>query len=317
MSNSAYLERVKPYIGMSVENGSYVVDASQIRQFAAATLETNPIYFDEAYAKTTPYGGMIAPPTFYRVWGTPPIHPVEGAALPVRGAIHAKEDIRVCKPIHAGDRVTVRTTFKDAFEKEGRSGYLLFVVMEQAILDESGEPYTISYNTRIYDKPLLETKEASFYSPTAMIANGDWLAGFVPANAETVQPGDEIGPVTFPEVTRNWIAQWAGASTDFNPIHLDDAKARAAGHDGVIAHGMLSAATVNTLSDLWLGGPNCLEESSVKFVHPVHPGDRLTFRGRVTGVERSGEKVRAAWSYTVVNEAGVPVLEGSAAGVLA
>ena len=42
----------------------FPIDASSILIFASALGETNPIYYDEGYAKDTPLEGVIAPPTF-------------------------------------------------------------------------------------------------------------------------------------------------------------------------------------------------------------------------------------------------------------
>ena len=40
------------------------VGAASIRKFALAIGDTNPLYYDKDYAGKSPYGGIIAPPTF-------------------------------------------------------------------------------------------------------------------------------------------------------------------------------------------------------------------------------------------------------------
>ena len=47
---------------MSIER--FPVEATHITMFARSVGETNPIYFDEEYAKGTEVGHVIAPPTF-------------------------------------------------------------------------------------------------------------------------------------------------------------------------------------------------------------------------------------------------------------
>ena len=42
----------------------YDVTKRDIKRFAQAIGETNPIHFDEDYAKSTMYGTIIAPPLF-------------------------------------------------------------------------------------------------------------------------------------------------------------------------------------------------------------------------------------------------------------
>ena len=48
-----------------MSNGyTFYVDRTAIMLFASAIGETNKIYYDEASAKETPVGGIIAPPSF-------------------------------------------------------------------------------------------------------------------------------------------------------------------------------------------------------------------------------------------------------------
>ena len=44
---------------------SYVLTQEAIALYCKSVGETHPIYFDEAYARTTRYGGLIAPPSIH------------------------------------------------------------------------------------------------------------------------------------------------------------------------------------------------------------------------------------------------------------
>lgn len=44
------------------------VNLPMIRRWCEAMGERNPLYLDEAYARTTPYGGIVAPPAMLEVW---------------------------------------------------------------------------------------------------------------------------------------------------------------------------------------------------------------------------------------------------------
>lgn len=312
-----YLELISPYIGTSSEILPQKAETGAIRRYAIASLETNPLYYDEEYAAATPYGGIIAPPTFMRTFYYPPVLPVEGKILPIRGRVHGSQRFEFFKPIHAGDTVYCRTTLISAREKQGHSGYLLFVTFEQAALDEAGEAYTLGYNTVVYKEALLNSTDPMRFATWFPTVPGDeWLAAIAPARAETVKAGDEVGPVKLPEITREWIAQWAGATNDFNPIHLDDGKAAAAGMGGVVAHGMLSAGVVSRIFGAWLGPLGRQTKFCTKFCAPVQPGDKLIFRAVVTQTEPAESGVRAKWEYTVAKEDGTPVLSGGTEGVV-
>ena len=54
----------KKFIGKSVRPPPFEVEKGQIRRFAAAIGETNPIHFDEAAAHEASLRTIVAPPTF-------------------------------------------------------------------------------------------------------------------------------------------------------------------------------------------------------------------------------------------------------------
>jgi acyl dehydratase len=59
--------------------------------------------------------------------------------------------------------------------------------------------------------------------------------------------------------------RYAGASLDFNPIHVDEAFARQVGLPGRILHGLWSMAQVARAAEDAAGGPDRLKALSVQF----------------------------------------------------
>ena len=105
-------------------------------------------------------------------------------------------------------------------------------------------------------------------------------------SAPTWAVGEELEERVLPPVNREQLRKYAEASGDANPIHLSDEAAEAAGLPGIIAHGMLTAATMGLLFSPYL------EDGYVKifrsrFSGMVFLGDRLRVGGRVTGVDRT------------------------------
>jgi len=312
-----YLEMVAPYIGTSSELIPNKVEAGAIRRFAIASMETDPIYYDEEYAKTTEYGTIIAPPNFARTFYIPPVRPVEGDMLPIRGRLHATQKYEYLKPIKAGDTVYFRSTLVSAREKQGSSGWLLFLTFEHAVLDENGEAYNLGYNTSVYKEPLLKNKDPKMFTTYfPQIPKADWLESVGKGKASAVQVGDKIGPLQFPEMNQTWVAQWAGATGDYNPIHLDAEAAKGSGMSGTIVHGMLSATLTTRVFGYWLGSSARITKSNTKFAAPVVPGDRLVMQAEVTAVEAKEQGVEVEWTYTVCLENGKAVLEGTMGGIL-
>src|SRR5947208_17168094 len=68
---------------------------------------------------------------------------------------------------------------------------------------------------------------------------------------EDVTVGDELPPLHKGPIEQIQLTRYAGASGDFNPIHQDDAFARAAGMGGVFAQGMLSMGFVTHALTAW------------------------------------------------------------------
>jgi len=77
------------------------------------------------------------------------------------------------------------------------------------------------------------------------------------------------------------IRQYAEASGDFNPIHLDDNYARLAGLGGVIAHGMLTMAQMAAMLTDWIGKEGGISKLNVRFEQVVRPGDIITCSGSI------------------------------------
>ena len=109
------------------------------------------------------------------------------------------------------------------------------------------------------------------------------------------------------------IVAYAQASGDFNPIHLDDAAARSVGLDGVIAHGMLSLALATRMLTAWAGSPTSLRSIRVRFSGMVKPGDRLSFRAKLTSVGEPADLARLElWAE---NQDGTRILSRASAEV--
>ena len=103
----------------------------------------------------------------------------------------------------------------------------------------------------------------------------------------TTQPGTVLPGITA-AFTRGALVRYAGASTDFNPIHWSDRAAADLGLPGVIAHGMLTMGTALRVVTDWIGDPGRVLSYSVRFTKPVVvdevTGGEVTFSGVVTAV---------------------------------
>jgi 3-hydroxybutyryl-CoA dehydratase len=121
----------------------------------------------------------------------------------------------------------------------------------------------------------------------------------------TFQPGDTFTHVR--ECDRYRPVYYAGASGDFNPIHIDSEAAKAAGLGGVILQGLCTLGWAVEAVAVFVGDPGRIRRVRVRFSKPVRPEDTVTFQGRVTAVQDG--KLTAEISAT--NQRGEDVLKGA------
>jgi len=79
-----------------------------------------------------------------------------------------------------------------------------------------------------------------------------------------MKPGEQLPDL---KVTpdRHVTVRYAGASGDFNPIHIDEELARSVGLPGRILHGLWTMAQVARAQTQAAGGPERLKRLSVQF----------------------------------------------------
>jgi len=132
---------------------------------------------------------------------------------------------------------------------------------------------------------------------------------------EDVNVGDEISS-TNPPVTRVHIAKYAGASGDFNPIHVDEEFAKNTPQKTVIAHGMMTMGYVARMLTDWLPDPTHLKRLKVEFRGMVFPGDTVTCKGKIVDKYQKNGKNYVKLEVWAENQRGEKVAIGEAEAVL-
>ncbi len=102
--------------------------------------------------------------------------------------------------------------------------------------------------------------------------------------------------------------RYAGASGDFNPIHIDEEFARAVGLPGRILHGLWTMAQVARAQTGAAGGPEHLKRLSVQFRGMGVPESEVL----VTGTVREVSDGRAIVD-TVAEQAGKQIIRNAEA----
>ena len=98
-----------------------------------------------------------------------------------------------------------------------------------------------------------------------------------------MEPGEQL-PELKVTPDRYLTVRYAGASGDFNPIHIDDDFAQQVGLPGKILHGLWTMAQVARAQTEAAGGPHALKRLSVTFRGMGLPEREVTVTGRVADV---------------------------------
>jgi acyl-CoA thioesterase FadM len=141
----------------------FPVEEGSIMLFARSIGDPNPIYADRDHAAATDVGGIIAPPTYVQSsaqfdpdyplrpksgerWFGSGRHPTERAAAGRSSGsggggtgLHAEQHYEYHRPLRAGDVLSATTRRGEGWEKQGRSGRLVFSESITEYRDADGE----------------------------------------------------------------------------------------------------------------------------------------------------------------------------------
>ena len=165
-------DRIKALIGL--HNGPVLafhpVEASEVRRFHQAIMDPARRYWDEAWAKTSRYGGVVAPPAF------PPLafrrapdaaDPLDRMGEPgfdgntrdFRGLPPVKVDLprlmnggyeyEFFRYARVGERIYRTSTYRDIYQRNGRSGPMVFVVVADQYTTDGDLPLVNMTTTTI------------------------------------------------------------------------------------------------------------------------------------------------------------------------
>ena len=124
-------------VGVESEPITYDIEKGHIARFAEAIGDENPVYNDEIAARNSRYGGIIAPPTFYRA--LKPGELPKTAESPFSRNLDAGSDWEYFEPIRPGDRITVTIKLANVVEREGRLGKMIIITRETKYVNQLGQ----------------------------------------------------------------------------------------------------------------------------------------------------------------------------------
>ena len=213
----------------------YLLTLEAIQRYCRAVGETHPLYFDEAYARTSRYGGLIAPPSIHILLMFACTPADDWMRSP--GTVNAGQSWSYNIPARPGDTITLQARALDKFIKRER----LFVVHDNVFFNQRGEV--------ICSRPRLD-------HPAAM-RSGD---------ASRRRKFEDLGPrrsasrARYSRSSRETIRAFCDASLDYNPLHLDDDYMQGSfgktSFGGIIMHGMNNFGLITRMLTDWAYAAN-------------------------------------------------------------
>lgn len=128
-------------IGQEFDRATYgPVTAEELIAFAEALGETRP-----EYTRAGPE--LVGHPTFCVRYKGSKFYPENlPKTINIRTGFDAGKDIQLGVPVRAGDVVEVRCTLHEVYEKTGRSGSMVFVVIRFTMTNQRGEAVAVIDN---------------------------------------------------------------------------------------------------------------------------------------------------------------------------
>ncbi|MGI9590603.1 MAG: FAS1-like dehydratase domain-containing protein, partial [Myxococcota bacterium] len=159
MEQEEFYEKLKAFEGQTVGEPSVArdpVDAPMIRHWCDAVDDRNPVYTDEAFARDSLHGGLVAPPTMLQAWTMRGLRPaakqdearpgsqarlfelLDGAGFTSVVATNCTQEYR--RYLKPGDRLTVSMQIESVSpEKKTGLGAGHFITQLLTYRDQDGE----------------------------------------------------------------------------------------------------------------------------------------------------------------------------------
>lgn len=151
-------DEARALIGVELEPVYVEIERGDIRRFAAAITSPqppNPLYSDEAHARHTRWGGLIAAPTMCGgfPWLGPLLEKINPTMGTYRVGLNGGNEFELFQPIRPGDTLTAHPKLSGLDEKPRDDGGVMLVInLEAEFYNQLGDRVLTARQTllRIY-----------------------------------------------------------------------------------------------------------------------------------------------------------------------
>jgi acyl dehydratase len=256
----------------------YPISEGLIFKYAEAVDDLNFFHRDPVKASSGPFRGIIAPPTLASLFV---LKAYRTDWIPPPGGIQKEQKFKFFSPIRPEDVITVQAELTQRVKKKG-NWHLTFVSHSQ---NQKGEIVVWSESTSVWIN--MEKKVKKNHTPEITPFKSRPIAIIddpgSPIRGWTI--GDSL-PTLTKRITRGKIDQYEEILGIGNPVHVDEEYARSTPFEGIIAHGLMSAAYISeSLMKVFPWEWVHHGEMEIRFLHPIRPGDTIRTRGELTRKE--------------------------------
>ena len=165
------------YVGMQgpVKRAHAPLEREMLRRFVQAIMDRDPLYYDEAHARATRFGGLVAPPLYpVHAFRTPADGPdplvsvqkdpdadgtegndgvlfgLEPIQSPFKRLLNGGNEIEFFRCLAVGETCVAQARYANVVLKEGRSGQMLMVDVETEFRTEAGDMLLVNRQTLIW-----------------------------------------------------------------------------------------------------------------------------------------------------------------------
>jgi len=165
------------YVGMKgpVKRAHAPLEREMLRRFVQAVMDTDPLYHDEAYARQTRFGQLVAPPLYpVHAFRTPAGAPdplvsvqedpdadgtfgndgvffgLEPIESPFKRLLNGGNEIEFFRCLAVGEVCVAQARYASVVLKEGKSGQMLLVDIETEFRTDAGELLLVNRQTLIW-----------------------------------------------------------------------------------------------------------------------------------------------------------------------
>ena len=153
-------------------DAGHPVESSEVRRFYQGTMDFNSNYFDADHAARTRYGALIAPPAFvvhlFRRRPDDTSDPFEQPGdpdfdgtsrrfrdhlprvpIPLSGSLNGGYEHEFASYVKIGEWVRCRSRYRDIYQRDGKTGPIVFILVEDDYATRDGRPILRCTNTAI------------------------------------------------------------------------------------------------------------------------------------------------------------------------